>query len=209
MIRRFIIITLLLCSLALSIDAQETQQQNEGKAPGATATENKDAGVIVDNKNDQVSPKTVEESPVKEKEPAGVKKQKAKETESKAAKKKAEKTAQPIKEEEKGKEDNDTAPPFSGKGLLVVDEGAEVIRRIPGIVIAKTEDKTSTVVEIPSDTEQKAEPEDSSGFLGMSDEKTETMAKIAIVAIIFIIFLLYRVRSRRSGKRIVRTYLKK
>ncbi len=102
------------------------------------------------------------------------------------------------------------ANPFSGKGMLVVDEGDEALRRIPGIVITKRRGiEEESIVSIPGDAPQKDAEQDHEGLMGMSGNTTKTAAKIAIVALIFIIFILYRARSGRSSRRVVRTYPKK
>jgi len=224
MIRRFIIITIVLCAVILSLQAQDNTEQGVEKNSAGNVAGVQDAkdsggasGNTIEEKKDNGPLKTIDNESVKGVQQANKAshsdKHQEKNKETKTPKKKEEKKAaapsakaQEGDETDKGKEDNSS---FNGQGLLLVDEGDESIRRIPGIVITKSRDKSNAIVQIPADVENKSDTRDSNGLFGMSSEKTETVAKVAIVILIFIIFLLYRMRSRTSGRRVVRTFPKK
>jgi hypothetical protein len=132
------------------------------------------------------------------------------------AKQEKKETRQARKKEEKRPTDKTAAKeetaaaPFNSKGLLLVDEGDESLRRIPDIVIQKRRVAAEdSIVRIPGDAQQKSSEPEHRGFMGMSDDTAKTAAKVSIVVLIFVIYLLYRMRSKGSRRRVMRTFPKK
>ncbi|MBN1532193.1 MAG: hypothetical protein JXA20_05985 [Spirochaetes bacterium] len=142
-------------------------------------------------------------------EPAAATKQEKKETRQTRKKEERRTEADNAAKDPAVKEESE-APPFVSKGLLMVDEGDEPLRRIPDIVLPKRRGAAEdSIVHIPGDEQQKNGEQEHRGFMGMSDDTAKTAAKVSIVILIFVIYLLYRMRSKGSRRRVVRTFPKK
>ncbi len=111
-----------------------------------------------------------------------------------------------IEESKKAEAEKKDTDPNALGGLLLIDNDDVRSARVPGITIkpAKTE------VEIDqSETDTKDKKDDKGGLLGFARDRAVTIAKWSLVALAFLIFVIYRARSRRRGKRVVRTIHKK